>query len=124
MSMIFIATGRTTLGVNKRDKDGNITEIVPARFEFVHDGPCVAVGELDPKTMAPKDGPSIYGNWDAAGYLKEVLVMLKPRRQVNLPDFKAIIQKAYTEDGNDLVCDYCSGYNCGNCIVREWKEEQ
>ena len=123
MSLIFLATGHTHLGVNKRDKDGNITEIVPARFEFAPDGPCVAVGELDPETMAPKDNPSIYGDWDPAGYLKEALDMLKPRRPGNIPDFKAIIQKAYTEDGNDLVCDYCSCYNCLDCIVRDWKEE-
>lgn len=123
MSMIFLATGHTHLGMNKRDKDGNITETVPAHFEFAPDGPCVAVGELDPKTMTPKDGPSIYGNWDAAGYLADALELIKPSRPVNIPDFKAIIQKAYTEDGNDLVCDYCSGYNCGNCIVREWKED-
>lgn len=49
--MIFLATGHTTLGMNKRDKDGNITESVPARFEFEPGGPCVAVGELDPETM-------------------------------------------------------------------------
>ena len=123
MSLIFLATGHTTLGMNKRDKDGNITETVPARFEFAPDGPCVAVGELDPETMNPKEDTSIFGDWDAAGYLEEAIVRLKPYRRVNIPDFKAIIQKAYTEDGNDLVCDYCKGINCTNCIVREWKEE-
>lgn len=121
MSMIFLATGHTHLGVSKRDKDGNITEIVPAHFEFANDGPCVAVGELDPETMAPKDGPSIYGDWDAAGYLKEALDMLKPRRPVNIPDFKTIIL-AIEKDGTD-VCDYCRSCNCRDCIVKEWKEE-
>lgn len=123
MSVIFLATGHTHLGMNKVDKDGNVTESTPAHFEFAPDGPCVAVGELDPKTMEVKDNPSIFGDWDAAGYLEEAMERLQPRRRANIPDFKAIIQRAYMEDGNDLVCDYCQGLNCRDCIVREWKEE-
>lgn len=123
MSVIILATGHAHLGRNTVDKDGNVIESTPAHFEFAPDGPCVAVGELDPKTMVVKDGASIYGDWDAAGYLKEAMDRLKPRRQINIPDLKSIIQKAYTEDGNDLVCDYCQGLNCRDCIVKEWKEE-
>lgn len=122
MSFVFLATGHTHLGMNKRDKDGNITESIPAHFEFAPDGPCVAVGELDPETMKPKDGPSIYGNWDAAGYLKETMDMLKPNRPVNIPDFKAIILAA-RKDGTD-ICEYCQDFNCRDCIVQEWKEEE
>ena len=123
MSMIFLATGHAHLGMNKRDKEGNITESVPSHFEFAADGSCVAVGELDPKTMEVKGNADLFGDWDAAGYLKEAMDRLKPSRPVNIPDFRAIIQKAYTEDGNDLVCDYCTGINCRDCIVKEWKEE-
>lgn len=123
MSIIFLAKGRAILGMNKVDKDGNITESTPAHFEFADDGPSVAVGEMDPVTKVFKDGASIYGDWDAAGYLKAVMEKLQPRRKINIPDFKAIIQKAYTEDGNDLVCDYCQAINCRDCIVKEWKDE-
>lgn len=121
MSFIFLATGHTHLGMNKRDKDGNVTESIPAHFEFADGGPCVAVGELDPDTMAVKDGTSIFGDWDAAGYLKEAMERLKPNRPANIPDFKSIILAAL-KDGTD-VCDYCPVLNCRDCIVKEWKEE-
>ena len=65
----------------------------------------------------------IHGDWDAAGYLEEALKQLKPRRRLNIPDLKAIVQAAYLEDGNDLLCDYCKGMNCHNCIIKDWKEE-
>ena len=123
MSMIFLATGHTHLGMNKTDKNGNITETVPAHFEFAPDGPCVAVGELDPETMAPKDGPSIYGDWDPAGYLQEAMDKLKPSRPGNIPDFKAMYQAAYKN--NFDLCDHCNCLNlsCRDCIVNDWKEE-
>lgn len=124
MSMIFLATGTVTLGMTKRDKDGNVVSSTPARFTWDDKGGSIAIGYMDDKTKEiNEESVSIFGDWDAAGYLKEAMDRLKPRRQINIPDFKAIIQKAYTEDGNDLVCDYCQGLNCRDCIVREWKEE-
>ena len=123
MNVIILATGHAHLGRNTVDKDGNVIESTPAHFEFAPDGPCVAVGELDPVTMVVKDGASIYGDWDAAGYLKEAMEKLKPTRTVNIPDFKAMYQAAY-KDRWDL-CDHCQSLNlrCQDCIVREWKEE-
>lgn len=123
MSMIFLATGRATMGINRRDKDGNIIESVPARFEFENGGPCVAVGELDPETMEVKGNVDLFGDWQAAGYLETAMEKLKPTRTANIPDFKAMFQAAY-KDRADL-CDYCHNLNirCQDCIVQEWKEE-
>lgn len=124
MSVVFLMTGNCTLGRTSTDKDGNIVESTPARFTADDAGSCVAVGFLDPETMQPV-GPvsGIHGDWDAAGYLEEALKLLKPRRRLNIPDIKAIVQAAYQEDGNDLLCDYCKSMNCCNCIIKEWKEE-
>ena len=122
MNVIILATGHAHLGMTERDKDGNITKSTAAHFEFAPDGPCVAVGEMDPVTMVVKDGASVYGDWDAAGYLKEVMEKLQPRRPTNIPDFKALILAAQ-KDGTD-ICDYCQGVNCRDCIVNEWKVEE
>ncbi len=98
-------------------------ESTPARFTWDETGGSIAIGEMDPDTKEIKEeSVSIFGDWDAAGYLAEVLDLLKPRRQVNVPDFKAIIQEAIRIDNIDL-CDYCRIPNCRDCIVKEWKEE-
>ena len=124
MSMIFLATGTCQLGVTRRDKDGNIKEESQAQFIEDDTGGSVAVGVMDPQTKEIKeDTVSIYGDWQAADYLREVLEHINPKRAINIPDFKAIIQAAYREDGCSLVCDYCSSLNCMNCVVKEWMEE-
>ena len=124
MSIVYLMKGTAHLGRTTRDKDGNIIEHTPAQFTTDNAGGSVAVGLLNPETLIPA-GPAsgIYGDWDAAGYLAAALELLKPGRKINIPDFKAIIQAAYREDGNDLVCDYCQSPNCCDCIVKEWKEE-
>lgn len=121
MSFIFLGTGHAHLGMTERDKDGNVTKSTTAHFEFEDNGPCVAVGELDPVTMVVKDGTEVYGDWDAAGYLAAAMKKLNPGRPVNIPDFKAIVQAAY-KDGTDF-CDHCQSINCLDCIVKEWKDE-
>lgn len=122
MSIIYLAKGTATIGISKRDADGNIVESKPAQFTFDGDGGCVAIGELDPETFQPK-GPinALFADWDAAGYLAQALEMLKPTRAVNIPDFAAIV-KAAAKDHVD-ICDYCQGFNCRECAVAEWKEE-
>ena len=122
MSMIFLATGHAHLGMTERDKDGNVTKSTPAHFEFADDGPCVAVGELDPETMEVKSDVVMYGDWDAAGYLEDTMKRLKPGRQVNIPDFKTIVLRLLKDEGID-ICDQCPTGNCRDCIVNEWKEE-
>ena len=124
MSMVFIVTGTCTLGVTTRDKDGNILESRPAQFTPTKDGGSVAVGLLDPETMQPIEITSMYGDWDAAGYMAEILKLLNPVRKINLPDLKEIVKAAYQEDGNDLLCDYCKSMNCRDCIIKEWREEE
>ena len=125
MSMIFLATGTCQLGMTRRDKDGNIIEETQPRFVWDDSGGSVAVGVMDPQTKEIKENTvSIYGDWQAADYLREVLERINPKRAINIPDFKAIIQAAYREDGCSLVCDYCSSLNCMNCVVKEWMEEE
>ena len=124
MSVVFLMTGNSTLGYTKQDKNGNIVESTPAQFTTDDVGSCVAVGMLDPETMQPVEPvDGIFGDWDAAGYLEEALKLLNPKRRVNIPDLKAIVQAAYQEDGNDLLCDYCKSMNCHDCIIKDWKEE-
>ena len=122
MSMIFLAKGTCTIGMTKTDKDGNVVESTSAQFTFDGTGGSIAIGEMDPDTKEIKEeSVSIFGDWDAAGYLAEAIELLKPRRKVNIPDFKAIIQAAI-KDGVD-ICDYCQSCNCHDCIVEEWKED-
>jgi hypothetical protein len=51
MSMVFLATGNVSFGMNKRNEAGEIVESTPAAFEHKDGGPCVIVGQLDPDTM-------------------------------------------------------------------------
>lgn len=127
MSIIFLAKGTATIGMTTRDAAGNVTSHTPAQFTWddTGKGGSVAIGELDPETLQPKEPiTGLYGDWDAAGYLAKAMELLKPRRQVNIPDFKALIQAAIETDNID-ICDYCprAGYDCRDCIVTEWKEE-
>ena len=124
MSMIFLAKGTCTLGMNKTDKDGNIVESTPAQFKWDDTGGSIAIGAMDPKTKEiDEESVSIFGDWDAAGYLQEALELLKPGRKVNIPDLKSMVQRLWTVDHVDL-CDYCRDFhNCPNCVVNEWKEE-
>lgn len=123
MSIVFIAKGTITMGMTKTDKEGNVASHTPAQFSFNDNGGSVAVGVLDPETFRPKEPISaLYGVWDAAGYLSEALQLLKPTRPDNIPDFKEIMQNAMKD--NIDFCEYCqSGYNCGDCIIREWEAE-
>lgn len=124
MSIVFLAKGVCNLGITNVDQEGNVRETTPAQFVADDNGGSIVVGILDPETMKPIEPISgIFGDYDAAGYLSEALKLLKPRRRINIPDLKAIIQKAYREDGNDLLCDYCQSWYCQDCIVREWRDE-
>lgn len=124
MSAVFLMTGNCTLGCTRQDKDGNVIEHKPAQFTADDAGRCVAVGLLDPETMQPVEPVSgIYGDWDAAAYLEEALKLLNPKRKVNIPDFKYLIQSIIKHDGVD-ICDHChSFYKCSDCIIKDWKEE-
>ena len=88
--MLFIAKGNVSLGTKKTDADGNIVDQTNATFSTDENGCCVAVGEFDEEaTELNLNIHSIHGDWDAAGYLGAILEALKPKRQVNLPDFKS-----------------------------------
>ncbi len=123
--MLFIAKGNVNLGQKQTNEAGEITKEVPASFSTDKNGCCVAIGEFDEDATELKlNIHSIYGDWDAAGYLGAILEALKPQRQVNLPDFKAILEAA-RNNGSDF-CDYCQKdiYYCRDCIVKQWEEVQ
>ena len=124
MNAVFLMKGNCTLGRTRKDKDGNIIEHIPAQFTADDAGSCVAVGLLNPQTMQPIEPVSgLYGDWDAAAYLEEALKLLNPKRNVNIPDFKHLIQSIIKHDGVD-ICDHCYNfYKCSDCIVKDWKEE-
>lgn len=122
MEIVFLAKGHTQLGMCTHDKDGNVVESKPATFTVAADGPCVAVGKLDSETMEQVGDISLFGDWDAAGYLKETLEMLAPNRQHNLPNVAQIV-KALNADGVD-VCDYCQDGKCYECALKDAKEEE
>ena len=112
------------MGMRTRDGDGNIITQTPAQFTIEETGSCIAVGSIDPETHEINQPVStIYGDWDAAGYLGAALQMLPPSRAINIPDLKSIIL-ALERDNVDC-CDYCedAGYKCRDCIVSQWRSE-
>ena len=122
MSIICIAKGTATIGLMTRGADGQIISQTPARWEHDPDGGCVALWTMNPETEEQEAPARIYGDWQASEYLGDVLAELKPRRKVNLPDFKAIVRAAMA-DGMD-ICVYCQSFGCNECIVNEWKNER
>ncbi len=126
MRAFFIGRGDCTLGRTTRDAAGNVVEKSGAKWEANPEGGSVAICDIDPNTMQPVGAAEVYGDWDAANYLKRVLEKLEPSRAVNLPDFQKIVRKAHEEDGVDIcetVCEYCDkcGNSCQDCIVNEWR---
>ena len=123
MSMVFLATGNVSFGMNKRNEAGEIVESTPAAFEHKDGGPCVIVGQLDPETMQQVGPATPYGDWQASKYLGQALQILQPLRALDMPDLKAIWYFAKAKDGVDL-CDYCTKFPiCRDCVVNEWKGE-
>lgn len=71
--------------------------------------------------MEPSGPAEVYGDWDAAAYLRRVVELIHPNRQINIPDLEAMIRAA-AKAGED-ICTYCPDCNCRDCIVNEWKED-
>ena len=121
MGIISIGVGTCTLGRRQLDKDGNVVEETPAKWEAEPEGGTVAIIPLNPETMERDGQVEIFGDWQAGQYLARVVELIHPNRQINVPDLEAMIRRA-AMDGLDL-CDYCEDcYMCRDCIVKEWKE--
>lgn len=119
MGLIGIGVGTAHMGSMKTGPHGEVLSVTPTRWETDPAGGCVAIWPLNPETMEP-DGPAeIFGDWDAAGYLARALELLKPTRQINVPDLEAMIRAAH-KDGFD-VCNYCPDFRYNDCIVNRWK---
>ncbi len=119
MGLIGVGVGTTHLGRRQIGADGQTESETKAKWEADPEGGSVAIWPMNPETMEP-DGPAlIFGDWDAANYLAKVVELIRPNRQINIPDLEALIRAAY-KDGFDL-CQYCPDCNCRDCIVNEWK---
>lgn len=121
MAMIFMGTGSAHLDVVKKDAEGKVISRTEPYWEPDPSGTCVAIGPLHPVTFDPIEaGVEFFGGWDAAHYLIRALELLKPNKQINIPDFPAMIQAAI-KDGMD-ICDYCKDRpgRCPDCIVNKW----
>lgn len=123
--MIFLAKGTCTLGRVSRDKDGNIIEQTPAKFEAGQDGGCIAVGILNDETMDQVGQAELFGDFDPWGYLSHALKLLAPTRSGNIPDFEGIFKNLHAAREN-CECDFLPYYcrpDCRDCIVRAWMDE-
>lgn len=123
--MIFLAKGHCYLGRRRIDKDGNVTEESPARFELDTDGGSVAVGVMDLDTMQITGRTEVFGDWDPWGYLGHALKLLAPSRSGIIPDFEHMLKKKYQDLGNTNcpMMYYCERPSCDDCIVQRWIEE-
>lgn len=127
MSALFMATATVRLGQTTRDKDGNVIKHTPPACEFDPKGGSVVVGKLKitDDGMEP-DGPAdVFGDWDAAGYLRQALEIIKPSRRHNIPNFEGIVKdmvaKSYDKDCPFL--EHCGSVFCRDCVVTQWIEE-
>ena len=101
--------------------DADYMRICMAMVDADPDGGSVAIWPMDPEKMEPSGPAEVYGDWDAAAYLRRVVELIHPNRQINIPNLEAMIRDA-AKDGVD-ICTYCPDYNCRGCIVNEWKED-
>lgn len=130
MKALFMAVGTCRLGRTTRDKDGNIVSQTTASFEPGPEGGSIAVGRLKfigEGCEMEQDGPAdIFADWDAGAYLARALEILQPGREVNVPDFRAVIKAAAEDDNPEFFCEYCrqAGFrDCRYCVVKEIMEE-
>lgn len=86
MGVIRIGVGTAKMGRICRDKAGNITEQSTARWDADPAGGSVAIWPMDPEKMEPSGPAEVYGDWDAAAYLRRVVDLIQPNRQINIPD--------------------------------------
>lgn len=127
--MIYIGRGDVTMGSTITDRAGNVVKQLPARYEEKDDGACVVIGQINTETGKLGDVTSVYGDWQAAEYLGDVLSRMGKTRPINIPDFKAMVKRAEKDrvwgEGN-IFCEKCretGSMSCRFCIVNEWKEE-
>lgn len=127
MSALFMATGTCRLGQTTRDGDGNIIKQTPPSFEPDQNGGSVIVGRIKfTDDGMEQDGPAdVFGDWDAAGYLRQALEIIKPSRRHNIPNFEGII-KTMAIKRHDNECpflEHCESVFCQDCIVSQWIED-
>ena len=94
MGVIGIGVGTAKMGRICKDKAGNVTEQSTARWDADPTGGSVAIWPMDPEKMEPSGPAEVYGDWDAAAYLRRVVELIHPNRQINIPDLEAMIRAA------------------------------
>ena len=94
MGGIGSGVGTAKMGRICKDKAGNVTEQSTARWDADPTGGSVAIWPMDPEKMEPSGPAEVYGDWDAAAYLRRVVELIHPNRQINIPDLEAMIRAA------------------------------
>ena len=127
MSALFMAVGTCRMGHTTRDGAGNVVEHTDPSFTPDPNGGSVVVGKLKitDDGMEP-DGPvDVFGDWDAAAYLRRALEIIEPKRRHNIPDFEGIIKDmvAQSFDKDCPFIERCKTMYCRDCIVNEWTKE-
>lgn len=127
MGALFLATGTCTLGRTTSDSDGNIIKQIPPSFEPGPEGGSVIIGKIrfTDDGMVQDGSADIYGDWDAAGYLRRTLELVQPNRPHNIPDFESIVKSMASRsfDNDCPFLDHCESFSCRSCIVNQWVEE-
>jgi len=119
--MVVLVKGTCTLGCRRLDKDGNVIEEIPAKFES-GDGGSVAVCTLDDETMEQIGDAMIFGDYQHWNFLNYALQLLSPTRPGNMPDFEDIFVNIYA-GSHDHDCPfrpYCGRVLCADCVCWEW----
>ena len=100
--------------------------------EFRDDGGAVIVAKVNLATMEPIEEPKMFGDFDAALFLREAYKLLGPCRRPVCPDLKRVFARVGEEKrgcGFDNLrntdCplfEYCT-QNCDGCQFRCWMLE-
>ena len=51
----------------------------------------MVIGKLNPDTMEQIGDADVFGDFNASGYLNKALKLLNPQRDIDIPNFKAIV---------------------------------
>lgn len=123
---VIVQRGNYFLGVNRRDKDGNVVDEKPPRWEPDPEGAAVVVCDFDSEKNETVGEADIFAAWDSQGIDNRVREKLGLERR-NFPTPAEWYKWARNhENGLDLcdICEsICAGYDCRICPIDEIKED-
>ncbi len=124
---VIIQRGNYYFGHTSTDKDGNVTERDPARWEPNADGPSVAVSNFDTETNETVGYADLCAAWDSHRISECVHKRLELKRY-SFPTPAEWYKWAKNHEDGISLCDICegilAGYDCHDCPVYEIKAEE